>query len=233
MATENQEEFALNRTAKPPQAVCDYFDNNGCTISPRRAGLFLLQGSASTEVYCIVKGQIQISRFAENGKQSILRNMGPGEIFGEMSAIDGAPRSASVSTQSGCTFQQLRADQFLELLNKHPDVGIWLARELVKRIRDLTDRAVELATMSVSSRLQSQLLRLCERDGISNDVAVIQPLPTHHELAAMIGTHREAVTRELGMLSREEIVSQANRKMTVRSVEKLSNMLAKTAGHHQ
>lgn len=216
---------------KPPQTVKAYFEKHGRLVPVSRVGLFLLEGSASSEVFFIEKGTAQVARFSANGKQSILREMGPGEIFGEMAAIDGQPRSASVSIQSGdCVLRQIDAARFRQLLIDHPEVGLWLARHLAERIRDLTDRTVELATMSVGSRLQSQLLRLCERDGIIDDTAVIEPLPTHSELAAMIGTHREAVTRELGQLTRENIIAQSNRSMTVNSVTRLSQMLANTSG---
>jgi CRP/FNR family transcriptional regulator, cyclic AMP receptor protein len=225
------EQVLGERGARPAALLRDYFVAHGRQISPPTAGIFLMEGSASTEAYYIESGIVQFARYAANGRHSILREMGPGETFGEMSALDGKPRSVSVLTKSGqCTFRQLTAQQYHALLIDHPEVALWLAMEMANRIRDLTDRTVELATMPVSSRLQSHLLRLCERDGIADDVAVIKTLPTHIELAAMIGTHREAVTRELNELSRAGIIAQASRRLTVNSVTELSRLLAKTSG---
>ena len=207
------------------RSIKSFFDAHGRRVVAPRSGIFLLEGSASTEVYLIESGIVQISSYAANGKHSILREMGAGEIFGEMAAIDGQPRSASVSiVSSQSSLYQITAEQFRQLLMEHPEVALWLTRELANRIRDLTQRTVELATMSVSSRLQSQILKLCERDGVDDDVAIIEPLPTHSELAAMIGTNREAVTRELRELARENLVSQVSRQMTVNSVSQLSKL---------
>jgi CRP/FNR family transcriptional regulator, cyclic AMP receptor protein len=226
-----EEQVNGDRGGRAAALLRDYFVANGRLITPPGAGIFLMEGSASTEAYYIERGIVQFARFAANGRHAILREMGPGETFGEMSALDGKPRSVSVLTKGDqCSFRQLTAEQYHALLIEHPEVALWLAMEMANRIRDLTDRTVELATMPVSSRLQSQLLRLCERDGIAEDMAVITSLPTHIELAAMIGTHREAVTRELNELSRAGIIAQSSRKLTVRSVTQLSRLLAKTSG---
>ncbi len=226
-----EERVTADRTAKTAALLRDYFVAHGRRITPAAAGIFLMEGSASTEAYYIESGTVQFVRFAANGRHSIMREMGPGDTFGEMSALDGKPRSVSVLTKGGqCSFRQLTAEQYHAMLIEHPDVALWLAMEMANQIREMTNRTVELATMSVSSRLQSHLLRLCERDGIVDDVAVIPALPTHIELAAMIGTHREAVTRELNELSRAGIIAQSSRQLTIKSVTQLSRLLAKTSG---
>jgi CRP/FNR family transcriptional regulator, cyclic AMP receptor protein len=105
-----------------------------------------------------------------------------------------------------------------------------MARLFAVRVRNLTEKTFELSTMSVSSRLQSELLRQCIAAGIADDRSVIEKLPTHAELAARIGSHREAITRELGLLTSEGIVTQAGRKLTILSVSRLQALLHRTLG---
>jgi CRP/FNR family cyclic AMP-dependent transcriptional regulator len=96
-----------------------------------------------------------------------------------------------------------------------------MSRLLVSRIRNLTSRAFELATLPVAGRVQSELLRLAREADVGSDRLVIQPMPTHADLAARIGTHREAVTRELNLLAGEGILRQSGRKVEILSISKL------------
>src|SRR3546814_11547621 len=83
------------------------------------------------------------------------------------------------------------------------------------RIRLLTERIFELNTLAVRDRLHCELLRLCLAAGISDNRAVIEDAPTHSQIAARIGTHREAVTRELQQLTRKAIVAQRSEERRV------------------
>ena len=181
----------------------------------------IAEGGSATDVYLIQAGKVRISRFSDGGRETILRDLGPGEIFGEMAALDRAPRSASVSAIEETLLARLRADEFLAFLGEVPLAGLWMARQLAARVRDLTDKTSDLATLPVAGRVQRELLRLAHETGDARDTVVIQPMPTHAEIAARIGTHREAVTRELNLLAREGILRQEGRRAEILSVGKL------------
>ena len=187
----------------------------------RRGQIIISEGSDSTEVYLICSGKVQISLFSLQGREVILREMGPHQIFGELAAIDRRPRSANVIAVEDSVLAHMRGEQFVEFLGEVPQAGLWLSRLLVARIRNLTSRAFELATLPVAGRIQSELLRLARDADVSSDRLVIHPMPTHADLAARIGTHREAVTRELNLLAGEGILRQCGRKVEILSVAKL------------
>jgi len=111
-----------------------------------------------------------------------------------------------------------------------PDAALWLARRLTAQIRDLTERVFELNVLRVSSRLHCELLRRCAAVTDSATSVSLQPSPTHAELAACIGTHREAVTREMGYLAERGIIEQTRRCIVVHDTRALADMVQAVVG---
>lgn len=194
----------------------------------RRGQIVIADETESTDVFLIVSGRMQISLISPHGRETILREMGPGRIFGELAAIDGHPRSANVVALEHGALAVLSSVEFRDFLSNVPEAGFWMAQQLASRVRNLTEKVFEMATMPVSHRLQSELARLAVEAGISNDRSVIAQVPTHADLAARIGTHREAVTRELGLLANEGIVTQTGRTLTINSIKRLHALRERT-----
>jgi CRP-like cAMP-binding protein len=205
-----------DREAIPP-ALADAFAARGSRLQARKGQMLIAQGSEASEVYLILSGRVNISVFSANGRETILRDMGPGHLFGELAAIDGRPRSANVTVIEDATLVLVSAAAFRTFLVEVPEAGYWMAKQLAARVRSLSDKSVELASQPVAARLVGELLRLAEAHSAGEDRAEIARLPTHADLAARIGTHREAVTRELRLLAREGLVAQSGRRLTVTS----------------
>jgi CRP-like cAMP-binding protein len=156
---------------------------------------------ASDEVYLIVSGTVRVAVHSAAGQEVILGDLGAGEIFGEMAAIDGAARSANVTAVHNAELCALPRQAFLDLVLGDPAPGLFLLRRLVERLRLLDTRNVELAVLPVRQRLIAELLRLGRprEDGALS----VSPPPVQHVLAARIGARREAVSRELAQLGRD------------------------------
>ena len=107
---------------------------------------------------------------------------------------------------------------------------MWLARRLTGQIRDLTEKVFELNALRVSSRLHCELLRRCAAAGAGATSVAIEPAPTHAELASCIGTHREAVTREMGYLVERGIVQQQRRRIVVQDTRALAKLVQMVVG---
>lgn len=219
---------ATDREETFPSALKDALVARARQMHVRRGQIVIADETLSTDVYLILDGRVQISLLTVHGRETILREMGPGRIFGELAAIDGQPRSATVIALEDSTLATLSGTDFRDFLASVPQASFWMAQQLAARVRNLTDKTVELATMPVSHRLQSELLRLAGQAGSDADRGTIDPLPTHADLAARIGTHREAVTRELGRLASEGIVTQTGRKLIVNSLGRLQALRART-----
>ena len=100
----------------------------------------------------------------------------------------------------------------------------------MSRIRLLTERVFELNALAVRSRLHCELLRLSLEAGVRDNRAVISPAPTHAELASRIGTHREAVTRELQYLKQEGVVEPKDKSLAIADIGKLTGIVRAASG---
>jgi CRP-like cAMP-binding protein len=183
------------------------------------------EGFQGADVYLIDSGRMQVSLFSHQGRETILREMGPGQIFGELSAIDGQPRSANVTAVEDSVLWHLPGREFVAFLRDTPDAGQWMMSQLSMRVRDLTVRIFELTTMPVNTRLHCLLIRLSRPLEPSGDGAVIDRLPTHNVLAALLGTHRESISRELSQLRKDGVLEKVGRQMHIPSVDRLQKMI--------
>ena len=132
----------------------------------------------------------------------------PGGIFGELAAIDGRPRSATVIGLEPVLVAKLPQGAFREMVRSHPDFTWVLLTHLALQTRRMTERIYEFSTLVMRKRLVRELLRLAEPDGSVAARASIRPAPTHSDLAARISTHREAVSREMSALAKLKLIEK-------------------------
>ena len=196
-----------------------------------RAGQMIIGHQDHTsDVFIVLEGTLRVELVSLGGREVILADIGPGELFGEYSAVDEQPRSANVSAIGACVLACVPGHLFRAAALASPETAEWLARLLVQRIRLLTERNFELNALAVRSRLHCELLRLCIDAGIADNRAAIAPAPTHAQFAARIGTHREAVTRELLYLSKSGVLEQKGRALTVGDVARLTAIVRAASG---
>lgn len=156
---------------------------------------------ATTDVFFVVQGRIRVLlRTADGERTQILGDFGAGDLVGEMSAIDDAPRSARVEALVRTRLCVVPASALLDLAFTSRSVGLRLLRLLTARIRGQNRRLLEHTALATGPRLAAELLRL-SRDR-PDGTRALSPPPTHEELAARIGARRETVSRELSALTR-------------------------------
>lgn len=184
----------------------------------------------TTDVFVVLDGALRVELLSQNGREIILSDAGPGELVGEFAALDDQRRSATVTATTRATLARIPGAAFKEAALAEPQSAEWLSRRLVHMLRGLNERIFELNALAVRSRLHCELLRFCLDAGVNGNEATIVPSPTHAELASRIGTHREAVTRELRYLAEQGITSSAGRKLTVRDIARLAEIVRAAAG---
>jgi len=187
-------------------------------------------GSSSTDVFVLAEGQLRVLLFSADGREVSIRALAPGQMVGELAAIDGLPRSATVVAAAPSVVVLMSRDDFQSYLETSAGVAQWLAREFTSQIRALTEKIFELSTLNVRNRVHCELLRLAVLNGAVGRRSTIRDAPTHVELANRIGTHREAVTRELRDLARRGIVEQRRRQITILDLVKLSAEVHRLSG---
>jgi CRP/FNR family cyclic AMP-dependent transcriptional regulator len=184
----------------------------------------------SDDVYFIGMGEARVSIYSVEGKAVTFTDLGPGDMFGEYAAIDGARGSATIEARTRCSVASLSGSAFRELLQQEPAVVLALLQQFVAKIRILTTRVYEFSALAVANRIQAELLRLANMSPQEGKSARISAPPTHSEIASRISTHREAVTRELNRLSRLGIIERKGGAMLVKDVDRLAEMVHEVTG---
>lgn len=152
------------------------------------------EGLSGDYMYVIREGHVKVTKLSGDGREKILELLGPGDFFGEMSLLDDAPRSASVKSLTETHILALSRPDFLKELRRNPDLGMAVIQELTRRVRQMDEQASSLSFQRVRERTQGLLVRLAKDDVSQNGRRVTPPL-THQQIADMIGTSRETVTR--------------------------------------
>lgn len=177
------------------------------------------------DVYFIGSGGVRVTNFSFSGKEISYQELGPGEMFGELSAIDQLPRTANVITTEISRIGVLSRNDYWKLVNQYPGVAAAAMMRLAGLVRFLIDRVYQYGALDVKDRIRMEVLRLARENMTGEDTAAIGNFPTHKEIANRVNTHREAVTRELNDLSRLGLIEQDHRILVVTTVSGLIELL--------
>jgi CRP/FNR family transcriptional regulator, cyclic AMP receptor protein len=178
-----------------------------------------------TDVYFVVSGEVRVLIQALSGREMILADIVAGGYFGEMSAIDGARRSASIRALTKSTIARMPARVFWEVVHKRPDVADQLLKQLVQRIRLLNERVNEFNSLDVRHRIYAELLRLARPDRTDPNRGILSPPPHHAEIASRVSTRREMVARECKALERGGLLLRRRGALVITNLRSLVQRL--------
>ncbi len=169
-------------------------------------------------LYVLLRGRVKVVLYGESGREVILSIFKePGDFFGEMSLLDDEPRSATVVALEPSTLVVLSRADFRAHLARHPRVAVQVMTELSRRLRRADAVIGDLALLDVLGRLAARLRELALADGEpAPEGRVLRQRPTQAEIAGMIGTSRETVSRALSELARRGDVVLTGRRLLVR-----------------
>lgn len=183
------------------------------------------EGENSTDIFFVVEGEVSAKSFSDSGREVTLNTIRRGQMFGEFSAIDGQPRSASIVTLGDAVVARMTSRAFRDFLSRHPVVALLFAEHLVAKIRHLSHRVFEYSTLSASNRIRAELLRMCRDLAQNGGTLSIDPAPSHYELATRLSTHREAVSRELSFLASRKVIELGRRRIRILDVDRLAALV--------
>lgn len=163
----------------------------------------ICEGDSGDTIYFILSGKAKVTLYGEEGREIVLSVLKEGDLFGEMSIIDDKPRSANVEAAKNMECLVVNRKAFLEYLSKHHRVYMMFFAYLTGRLREATRKIGGLALLDVCGRIAHTLIGMSkEADATKKKIVEIER-PTHEELAAMIGSSREVVSRALKKMSEE------------------------------
>ena len=188
----------------------------------------------STEVFFVKTGQARAIVYTERGREISYQDLFPGDMFGELSAIDTLPRSTHVVALRDTRVLSMSGREFEHILKSYPEVAQATLRKVVAMVRYLSNRVYEFAALDVSSRIRSELVRLASVHSDHSEQAVIPNLPKHQELANRLATHREAVSRELSVLENQGLIKRIGHSAIIPDTRRLFTRddLSKTSPTH-
>jgi CRP/FNR family cyclic AMP-dependent transcriptional regulator len=168
-------------------------------------------------LFIVGEGEVKVSLWSDSGREIILDTLGAGDFFGEMSLVDGEPRSANVTCTTDGLILRLGRGDFLKVIRSYPSIAVNVMTEVCVRLRRADESIGNLALLDVYGRVARFLIELSEEEG--EEVAegvLVRKMPTQQHIASRIGTSRETVSRALSEFQRRGFVEQRGKGMLVR-----------------
>ena len=188
----------------------------------RRGATLFHEGADAEHVLIVRSGRVKVSSYTADGKEVVLAVRGPGELLGELSAIDGEPRSASASALDQVEVLSVPAEDFRTFLGLRPRVAATMMQALSRKLRDADRKRIEFGAHDTVGRVCHRLVELAERFGERTGDAFRITLPlSQQELAGWTGASREAVSKALYQLRSRGYIETARRGITVLDIAAL------------
>lgn len=186
--------------------------------------VILLENDWGGSVYFILEGWVKIRTYNLDGKEVTLNILGKAELFGEMAALDEAPRSTDVITLTPTAIGNIPAQDFVELINSEPLAGIRLSQLMARRLRQV-NRRLRLRESDSTSRVADTLLFLAEGQGIQAQTGIQLPNLPHRELSSLSGLARETVTRVLTKLEKKGLITRNQQTLCIPDSQALERLI--------
>jgi len=177
--------------------------------------VLIREGDSTTSVYLLLSGVVKVTGLTEGGEALLAIRMG-GDLVGELSALDGRKRLATVTTASSVGVRVIGRTEFNGFLGRNSDIALAVTSGIADKLRSATARRIDFTSCAVGTRFARVLLELVERYGEPVGTSRIIRCPlTQTELAALVGAAEPSVHRVLRQLRSSAIVATGYRQITV------------------
>lgn len=193
------------------------------SASLRRGEILFEEGNPGDRLYIITEGKIKLGHMSDDGRESLLAILGPGEIIGELTLFDPGPRSTTATAVSPVSMLSLEHRDLMEILDVNPDLAKHMLRALAQRLRRTNESLADLVFSDVPGRVAKALLDLSDRFGTPTDSGVHVPHDlTQEELAQLVGASRETVNKSLADFVSRGWIRLEGRAVTLLDVDRLA-----------
>jgi CRP-like cAMP-binding protein len=194
----------------------------------RKGTPIFAQGDQGDALYGVAAGRVRISASGSGGQEVFLNIMEPGDTFGEIAVMDGLPRTAGAAALDDAVLIVVKRTDFLQLLEREPQLTIHLLRLLCERLRWTSELVEESAFLAGPARLAKRLLILASLHGRAAGVGELELRISQSELARFLGVSRQIVNHHLSEWRRHGWVELGRSQIVIRNAEALRRMIAET-----
>ena len=189
-------------------------------LRPRTAeagSVIVSQEEPGDSLFVLGTGKVKVVLYGETGREIILSILRAGDFFGEMSLLDRQPRSANVVAVEDSELLSLDRDAFETHLVAHPSTALAILSEMSRRLRKADEVIGNLALLDVYARVARAIRELAQKGGEQVEGGIlIRERPTQQEMAGLIGTSRETVSRALNDFTRRGLLEMNGKQILVR-----------------
>jgi CRP/FNR family transcriptional regulator, cyclic AMP receptor protein len=212
----------LFRALRPPviERLASYMEQRRIA----RGGVIFAQGDADTGLIGVLAGSVKISVASAKGRNIVLNIIHAGEVFGEMSLLDGHPRPVDATAMSDCELVVIEHQDFMPFLRGEPDLGVQFIEILCARLRRISAQVHDMTFLDLPTRLAKTLLRLTaaiEATAPTGKVAI-----TQHEISQIIGQSREGTNKQLRAWAKHGWIRLERGRVSILRSEKLAEVAA-------
>ncbi|MFH0736263.1 MAG: Crp/Fnr family transcriptional regulator [bacterium] len=191
----------------------------------KRDTVVMMEEDAGSALFIIVEGKVKVGRTSNDGREVILSILAESDFFGEMAILDGQSRSATVTALEDSELFIVQRNQFLDLLQQHPEIAISLLQELTRRLRGADIKIKSLSLKDAEGKVATVILQLADDLGkIKNGIVEIEKIPLQQDLANMAGTSRETISRTLHSFSKKGLIELDGSKLRILDYAKFKEM---------
>jgi CRP-like cAMP-binding protein len=188
-----------------------------------------LKGDPGSAMMAVLNGRVRICACSVEGREVVLNVMVPGEVFGEIALIDGGERTADAFAMEPTELLVLQRRDFLPFLARNPEVCIRLLEVMCRRLRWASQQLEDVSFLDLRARLAKRLIYLWDHHReASDDTRPRGVRIQQHTLAAMIGTSREAVNKQLRSWEVDGMIDVGRGSITVLDRSRLERIVEET-----
>ncbi len=190
--------------------------------------IIFMKGEPCSELFVVKSGSIKLYTTSPEGREQTLRIMRPGDFFCGAPVFDAGRYPVSAVVLEEAVLASIAGEEFEEMIGHNSTLAMTIIHDFCKRVRDLVSLVEELSLKDVSKRLARLILDMAEERGIPTPEGILIRRPlTHREIASLIGTEREVVSRTLSRFQKEGLIRSGPRQITLLQKENLQKKAAK------
>jgi len=186
--------------------------------------IIFMEGEPGEAFYYIKSGKVKIFRTYEDGKEHIIHIFSEGDVFGEATLFSNIPYPASSMVYEDSVIGIIKNKELEQLVKSNSELALRIIRVMAKRLVFSQQKIKDLAFNDVFARTASQIIKLGGEYGIKTEKGILVNIElSRQELADMVGTTRETISRVISRFKKEKTITEDNDRIVILSREKLQS----------